>query len=89
MTPAMRTEWEKAHILSLKDVRFAKRFFEIGAVRYWHIASPLAASAPALLSTFEAFDSLLTRMPLAKLMAWIFTFELKKPALPGPAYTTQ
>ncbi len=71
MTPAMRTEWEKAHILSLKDVRFASRFFDIGDVRYWHVASPLAASATGLLPMFEAFDSVLTRLPLARLMAWI------------------
>lgn len=83
MTPAMRTEWEKAHILSLKDVRFAKRFFDIGEVKYWHVASPLAASATGLLPVFEAFDSVLTRLPLAKLMAWIFTFELKKQAKPS------
>ena len=83
LTPAMRTEWEKAHILSLKDVRFAKRFFDIGEVKYWHIASPLAASASGLLPLFEACDSVLTRLPLAKLMAWIFTFELKKQARPG------
>ena len=38
----MRTEWEKAHILSLKDVRFARRFFTVGEVRFWHILSILA-----------------------------------------------
>ena len=26
LTPDMRTEWEKAHILSLKDLRFAQKF---------------------------------------------------------------
>lgn len=34
----MRTEWEKAHILSLKDIRFARRYFDQGEIRYWHIA---------------------------------------------------
>jgi ubiquinone/menaquinone biosynthesis C-methylase UbiE len=39
LTPAMRTDWEKAHILSLKDVEFASRFFDIGEIRYWHVVS--------------------------------------------------
>ncbi len=52
-------------------------------MKYWHVASPLAASATGLLPVFEAFDSVLTRLPLAKLMAWIFTFELKKQAKPS------
>jgi ubiquinone/menaquinone biosynthesis C-methylase UbiE len=30
LTPQMRTDWEKNHILSFKDIRFARRFFEIG-----------------------------------------------------------
>jgi ubiquinone/menaquinone biosynthesis C-methylase UbiE len=33
-TPNMRTEWEKSHILSLKDVEFAKRFFNLDKIRY-------------------------------------------------------
>lgn len=80
LTPAMRTEWEAAHILSLKDVRFAKRFFEVGEVRYWHLSSPVAANMPALLPVLNSVDSLLTRIPFMKLMAWIFTFELWKKA---------
>jgi len=29
LTPSLRTAWEKDHILSLKDVRFAQRFFQL------------------------------------------------------------
>jgi ubiquinone/menaquinone biosynthesis C-methylase UbiE len=85
LTPAMRTEWEAAHILSLKDVRFAKRFFDIGDIRYWHLTSPIAANIPALLPLCDAVDSVLGKVPLVRLMAWIFTFELwkaKEPAKP-------
>ena len=39
MTPDMRTEWEKAHILSLKDVDFASRFFKINSIKYWYITA--------------------------------------------------
>jgi ubiquinone/menaquinone biosynthesis C-methylase UbiE len=76
MTPAMRTEWEAAHILSLKDVEFARRFFALGEVRYWHIIGYAAGKVPALLPVLDALDQVLERTPLVRLMAWIFTFEL-------------
>ena len=85
LTPSMRTEWEKAHILSLKDVQFASRFFRVGSIRYFHILSPLAVFAnriPRLagpvLALFNWIDSLLTRTPLIRLMSWQFVFELYK-----------
>ena len=39
LTPGMRTEWEKAHILSMKDVKFAQKFFNLGKINYFHIFS--------------------------------------------------
>lgn len=78
LTPDMRTEWEKAHILSLKDLRFAKNFFDIGEVRYWHVASIAGGKFPFLLPLLDGIDGVLTRIPGIQLMAWIFTFELKK-----------
>lgn len=79
LTPDMRTEWEKAHILDLGDIRFAKRFFDVVEVRYWHITSILGAYMPSLMPAFHALDGLLTRIPLVRLMSWVFTFELRKP----------
>ena len=86
LTPEMRTEWEKHHILSMKDVRFAKRFFEVENVKFWHLFSILATPfrktplfGPAL-RFGNAIDSLALRVfPLSR-MAWIFTFELVKRA---------
>ena len=85
LTPSMRTDWEKNHILSMQDIRFARRFFEIGEVRYWHILSIGAAylaKFPGLqktsLSVFNAVDRMLTKIPLIQLMSWQFTFELIK-----------
>lgn len=78
-TPEMRTEWEKAHILSLKDIRFARRFFDIGEVRYWHILSIAAPHAGRFAPTLYKLDSLLQRIPLIQRMSWIFTFELMRP----------
>lgn len=85
LTPSMRTEWEKNHILSLRDLDFASRFFDIGQVRYWHMFSIFAAyfhRSPAILQTLlgvlNFVDRILTRLPLIRLMAWQFTFELIK-----------
>ncbi len=82
LTPEMRTEWEKAHILSLKDIRFAKNFFEIGELRFWHVTSYIAGKFPTLLPLLNLIDRILTKIPLIKLMAWVFTFELIKPKTP-------
>jgi ubiquinone/menaquinone biosynthesis C-methylase UbiE len=77
MTPAMRTEWETAHILSHKDLRFAKRFFDLGDVKYWHMSSIAGPHMAPLMPLLTSFDRLLTSIPLVRLLAWIFTFELK------------
>lgn len=77
LTPDMRTEWERAHILSLKDLRFASGFFDIGEVCYWHILSIAGGKFPLFLPVLDAMDGVLTRIPGVQLLAWIFTFELK------------
>jgi ubiquinone/menaquinone biosynthesis C-methylase UbiE len=83
LTPDMRTAWEKAHILSHKDLRFAKRFFELGEVRYWHITSILSPHMRMLRPLLTAIDRTLTKVPLVQLLAWIFTFELKSTKKPS------
>jgi SAM-dependent methyltransferase len=79
MTPAMRTDWEKAHILDMSDIRFAKRFFDVGEVKFWHIASIFSPYLPKMLPLLNGIDAVLTKTPLLKYLAWIFTFELIKP----------
>ena len=78
LTPDMRTDWEKNHILSLKDVAYASRFFTVGEIRYWHITSILVPYMRPLLPVLNWIDRVLTRIPLIQLMAWSFTFELVK-----------
>lgn len=77
MTPSMRTEWEKSHILSLKDLHFAKRFLDLGDVRYWHILGIAGPHIGPLAPLAHGLDAIFTKIPLVQLMAWIFTFELK------------
>jgi ubiquinone/menaquinone biosynthesis C-methylase UbiE len=79
-TPEMRTQWEKAHILDLSDIEFAKRFFDIGTIKYWHILSIIAPKiSMSLLPLLDSADTIITKIPFVQLMAWIFTFELLKP----------
>jgi ubiquinone/menaquinone biosynthesis C-methylase UbiE len=77
-TPEMRTEWEKAHILSLKDIVFAKKFFSVGEIRFWHILSILEPHMRVLAPILHKIDTILTKIPLIRLMSWMFTFELIK-----------
>jgi SAM-dependent methyltransferase len=86
LTPKMRTQWETEHILSLDDVKFARRFFDLEEVRYWHLFSimttPLRNTAlfGAALKMADALDSVLLRIPPISLMAWTFTFVLVRRA---------
>ena len=86
LTPEMRTEWEKEHILSLKDVRAAKKYFNVGEIRYWHLTSILGVAARGIPSLFrgispvlDGVDRLLLAIPGVQMLAWQFTFELFKP----------
>lgn len=78
LTPSMRTEWEAAHILSLRDVNFASRFFEVNEVKYWHIVGYAGGKFPAIAPALEAVDRVLEKVPVINRLAWIFTFELEK-----------
>ncbi|WP_157994442.1 class I SAM-dependent methyltransferase [Peristeroidobacter agariperforans] len=76
LTPDMRTEWEKAHILDLRDLQFAARFFDVRDIRFWHISSIAGAHLSFALPALNALDKVLTHIWGIRLMAWIFTFEL-------------
>jgi len=79
MTPDMRTEWEKAHILSLKDVDFARRYFDVEDIRYWHVMGYLGGKLPTVLPLLDRLDRALEKIPYVNRMAWMFTFVLRKP----------
>jgi len=77
-TPHLRTDWEKRHILSYKEIGFAKRFFEVKNIRHWHLFSIAGAYVPSALPFLNALDKVFLKLPLIKLMSWMFTFELHK-----------
>ncbi len=78
MTPAMRTDWEKAHILDLSDVVFASRFLKVTRIRYWHIFGYIAGKIPALYPVLDSLDRLLEKIPYIQRLSWIFTIEFEK-----------
>lgn len=84
LTPSMRTEWEKRHILSLGDLKFAERFFDVRMIRFWHLFSILATplrnrrAFGTALGFANAVDSVVLRIPPMSLLAWMFSFELVK-----------
>ncbi len=86
LTPELRTEFETKHILSLRDVKFAERWFRVESLAYHLMAAPLATLLPAGLlrrsglAIGHAVDAILTRVPLLQRWAWIFTFQLVKPS---------
>jgi len=82
-TPESRTEWEARHILSLRDVQLASRWFKVENVKYFLMAAPLATLLPQPVRRFgiamgHAMDAVLTRVPLLQLWSWQFSFELVK-----------
>jgi ubiquinone/menaquinone biosynthesis C-methylase UbiE len=84
-TPELRTEWESQHILSLKDVKLAQRWFRVENIKYFLMAAPLATLLPSGmprsigLQLGHAIDAIATRIPLLQLWSWQFSFELVKP----------
>lgn len=80
-TPNIRTEWEKAHILSLKDVRLARKYFSVENIRFWHITAIAGPHLPSFfLPILHGIDRVMERIPGLQLLAWMFTFEMVKPA---------
>ena len=77
-TPKMRTAWEAKHILSLSELTFAQRFFDLSAIKYWHVVGYVAGKFPSLLRPLEIVDEILEKIPYIQRLAWIFTFELSK-----------
>lgn len=85
-TPHLRTEWEANHILKKKDIEMAKQYFnKVKVLGFFHLASIVAVpfrNLPifdVILSTLEAMDSVLLKLPILKWQAWQIVFVLGNP----------
>jgi hypothetical protein len=85
LTPHLRTNWEKNHILKKHDIKLAEDYgFKLGHVCSWHLLSLCAVpfrhscSALPILAALEQVDHCLLRIPGIKWWGWQVTFELSK-----------
>tara|TARA_X000000368_G_C23049210_1_gene720534 strand:+ start:2493 stop:3350 length:858 start_codon:yes stop_codon:yes gene_type:complete len=78
LTPAMRTDFEKEHILSLKDLKFAKHFLDVKEIKFWHVIGYVGGKLPFLFPLLDNIDKILEKIPFINLMGWQFTFVLQK-----------
>jgi ubiquinone/menaquinone biosynthesis C-methylase UbiE len=84
-TPQMRTAWEVDHILHVRDLKVAKRYFEKVDVRFFHLFTILAVPFrntflfKPVLSLMEAIDSVFLKLPGIRTQAWQMIFILSKP----------
>jgi len=85
LTPQLRTDWEKKHILKKHDIKFAEDYgFKLGHVCSWHLLSLCAVpfrnsrAALSVLAALERADSFLLSIPGIKWWGWQVTFELLK-----------
>jgi ubiquinone/menaquinone biosynthesis C-methylase UbiE len=85
MTPHLRTAWEADHILGRPEIMQLASHFERIELKLLHIATlaavPLRKTPLFLpvLTTLEAVDAVLTRIPGFRWMAWQAVFVLSHP----------
>lgn len=86
LTPHLRTEWEKEHILRKENIDHAKDFFhEVDIIGFYHLATicavPFRNSSlfNIILTVFESIDSFLLKLPFIKWHAWHVIFVLSEP----------
>ena len=86
LTPHLRTDWEKQHILKQRDIDAALTHgFVHGELRYWHLfalgAVPFRGTFlfKPCLTVLNTLDRGVLAVPGIRLMAWQVTFELIKP----------
>lgn len=80
-----RTSWAEGHILKIKDLEIAKKYFNDIEVNYFHLISWAAfpfldfPGGKILLSVLEEIDKILERIPFLKIWAFKIVFVFKNP----------
>jgi ubiquinone/menaquinone biosynthesis C-methylase UbiE len=83
-TPEIRTEWEMNHILTMRDLRKAKRYFKLLDLKFFHLFSVLGVPFrntfffKPLLTMLEGIDLVVLMIPFIQLLAWQMVFVLSK-----------
>lgn len=85
LTPHLRTEWEKEHILTKEDVNLSKKYFGKVENNFFHLFTLLAVPFRNLscfnfiLGFLEKIDSAILKLPGLKWWAWQIIFILSGP----------
>lgn len=85
LTPHLRTEWEKHHILKIKDIKFSEKYFTKIEMRFFDLFTLMAVPFRntfifnPLLSVLEMIDAVILRIPGIKWWSWEIVFILSEP----------
>jgi len=63
-----------------EGLTFAKRFFNVVDMRFWHVLGYVGGKFPAMLPLLDTTDRVLEKIQYVNRMAWMFTFCLERPA---------
>ena len=84
LTPHLRTPWEKDHILTNKELKIAKKYFNKNIqIKYFHLATLFSLPFTRLfffkplLGFLNFIDKIILKVPYLRLMAWQMVFTLK------------
>jgi len=82
----MRTSWELDHILSRRQIEFARRYFGSVEAHFFHLASLLAVPFrrrprvfERVLAVLDGVDRVLLSVPGLRWWSWQCLFVLGKP----------
>jgi ubiquinone/menaquinone biosynthesis C-methylase UbiE len=84
-TPHLRTSWEADHIIRMRDLALARRYFRHVDLRFFHLATLAAVPFSGtrvfkpLLTLLELLDSVLLRVPVLREQSWMVGFVLRDP----------
>jgi len=84
-TRHLRTAWEIDHILTLREVKKARRYFNKVDIKFFHLFSIIGIPFQStvffrpLLAFLNAVDFIALKIPLVQLLAWQMIFVLSKP----------
>jgi len=86
LTPHLRTDWEKDHILTMKELKLAKQIFgnKNVKVKYFHLFTLISLPFTnmfffkPLLRFLELLDRIILKIPGVQLMAWQMVFTIEK-----------
>lgn len=85
MMPHLRTKWEMEHILTNKEIKLARKYFNKVETNFFHLTALAAvpfrnfSEFHFILGLFEKVDNILLKLPFLKWLCWQIVFILSEP----------